>query len=112
VFDDPRGVRRVACRDVSVIADEASLNNPLCDSLMSRGVRHAVFPMKTAIAAQLSKLTGWDAPTKLEVEAGENLSSFLGRLFVSAGTLGSRDGSDSENGERSKQTSGFAAIRH
>jgi hypothetical protein len=45
---------------------EASLDNALCDSLISRGVRHAVFPMKTAIAAQLSKLTGWDAPTKLE----------------------------------------------
>jgi hypothetical protein len=44
---------------------EAALDNPLCDSLISRGVRHAVFPMKTAVAAQLAKLCGWDAPTKV-----------------------------------------------
>ena len=91
---------------------EASLDNKLCDSLISRGVRHAVFPMKTAIAAQLSKLCGWEQPQKIEVEAGENLSGFLGRLFVSGSTLGSRKDSDGENGENSKQTSGSAAIRH
>jgi hypothetical protein len=85
----------------------ASLDNPLCDSLISRGVRHAVFPMKTAIAAQLSKLTGWDAPTKVEVEAGETLSSILGRLFARGGTLGN----NGENGERNKETSDSAARR-
>ena len=78
---------------------EAALDNPLCDSLISRGVRHAVFPMKTAIAAQLSKLTGWDAPTKVEVEAGENLASVLGRLFARRGTLGGNRGEESNNGE-------------
>lgn len=84
---------------------EASLDNPLCDSLISRGVRHAVFPMKTAIAAQLSKLTGWDAPTKVEVEAGEHLTSFLGRLFAAGGTVASGG-----NGEAlAKETSGASS---
>jgi Holliday junction resolvase len=90
---------------------DASLTNPLCDSLISRGVRHAVFPMKTTVAAQLAKLCGWESPQRLEVEAGENLSGFLGRLFTAGRTLG---GNGSENGERnsSKETSGSAAIRH
>jgi hypothetical protein len=60
---------------------EASLDNPLCDSLISRGVRHAVFPLKSTIAAQLSKLTGWHAPTKVEVEVGDKLSGLLDRVF-------------------------------
>ena len=81
---------------------EASLDNKLCDSLISRGQRHAAFPMKRTIAAQLSKLCGWDAPTKVEVEAGENLSSFLGTLFVGKQTLGNRSngGENVSNGER------------
>jgi terminase small subunit-like protein len=73
---------------------EASLDNPLCDSLISRGQRHAVFPMKTAIAAQLAKLCGWDAPTKIEVEAGSELTGLLGRLFGHGATLGSKDAGD------------------
>ncbi len=85
---------------------EAALDNPLCDSLISRGVRHAVFPMKTAVAAQLAKLCGWDAPTKVEVEAGTELAAFLGGLFAGGATLGSNNGS---NGERSKEASGFAS---
>jgi hypothetical protein len=90
---------------------DASLTNPLCDSLISRGVRHAVFPMKTTVAAQLAKLCGWDAPVKLEVEAGEHLSVFLWRLFTAGRTLGGSS-NGSENGEHSKQTSGSAAIRY
>ena len=92
---------------------EAALDNPLCDSLISRGVRHAVFPMKTAIAAQLAKLTGWDAPTKVEIEAGENLSSFLGRLFTTGGAHGTLGDSNHRNGEHKQQTSSPASgVRH
>jgi hypothetical protein len=63
-----------------------------------------VFPPKATIAAQLSKLTGWDAPTKVELEAGEHLTSFLGRLFAAGGTVasggnGERQPSELENGE-------------
>jgi hypothetical protein len=84
---------------------EATLDNPLCDSLITRGQRFAVFPPKAQIGAQLAKLCGWDAPTKVEVEAGENLSSFLGKLFIGRQTLGT------SNGERSKEASGSAADR-
>jgi hypothetical protein len=92
--------------------DEASLDNPLCDSLISRGVRHAVFPTKTAIAAQLSKLTSWDGPTKIEVEAGTELATFLSGLFAGGGTLGSSSSNGGgDNGEHSKEASGPAASR-
>jgi hypothetical protein len=82
---------------------EATLDNKMCDSLISRGVRHAVFPMKTAIAAQLAKVLGYDAPTKIELEAGENLETFLGRLFVAGKTL---SGNGTGNGERASIPAG------
>jgi hypothetical protein len=85
---------------------EATLDNPLCDSLITRGQRFAVFPPKAQIGAQLAKLCGWDAPTKVEVEAGENLSSFLGRLFATGGARGTLGGSNHGNGEHDKETSG------
>jgi hypothetical protein len=89
---------------------EAGLDNPLCDSLISRGVRHGVFPMKTAVANQIAKLCGWDAPVKVEVEAGSELTSLLGRLFTAGGTLSNSGNGD--NGERSAQASGSASTRH
>jgi hypothetical protein len=70
-----------------------------------------VFPPKLQVGQQLAKLVNWEGSIKVELEAGENLASFLGRLFVGGGTLGSCKDSDGENGERSKQTSGSAAIR-
>jgi hypothetical protein len=78
----------------------ASLDNPLCDSLITRGARFAVFPPKATIAAKLAKLCGWDAPTKVEVEAGTQLATFLGGLFASGGTLGGSNQGNGENGER------------
>jgi Terminase small subunit len=62
---------------------EATLDNELCDSLISRGVRHAVFPMKATIANQIAKLTGWDAPVKVEVDVSDKLSGLLDRVFGS-----------------------------
>jgi hypothetical protein len=67
-----------------------------------------VFPPKLQVGQQLAKLVNWEGSIKVELEAGENLASFLGRLFVSGGTLGSNGG---ENGERSRQTSGSTAIK-
>jgi hypothetical protein len=81
---------------------EASLDNKLCDSLISRGQRHAVFPMKTAVAAQLAKVCGWERPTEVKVEAGENLASFLGRLFGAGRTL---SGSGNGHGQQTSVTS-------
>jgi hypothetical protein len=89
---------------------EATLDNPLCDSLITRGQRFAVFPPKATIAAQLAKLCGWDAPTKVEVEAGENLSSFLGRLFTTGGARGTLGSSNHGNGEHDRQTSDSASA--
>lgn len=89
---------------------EASLDNELCDSLISRGQRHAVYPMKAAIANQLAKICGWEKPTEVRLEAGTELSAFLGGLFTQGGTLGSNNG-DGGNGERSsKETSSPAGI--
>ena len=49
---------------------DASMDNPRCDVLITRGQKHAVFPQKLAVGAQLSKLVGWDRPTEVRVEAG------------------------------------------
>jgi hypothetical protein len=88
--------------------EQASMQNPLCEIAMTKKGPAPVFPDKLGAAARLAKLTGWNSVEKVSVEAGENLASFLGRLFVGGGTLSSNGG---ENGERSKQTSGSAAIR-
>ena len=70
-----------------------------------------MFPPKLQVGQQLDKLVNWESSIKVELEAGENLASFLGRLFVGGGTLGSRN-NDGENGERRQETSGSAAGRH
>jgi hypothetical protein len=88
---------------------DASMDNPRCDVLITRGQKHAVFPQKLAVGTQLSKLVGWDAPTRVEVEAGSELASLLGRLFANGATLGGNNGHD---GERIKETSRSASIRH
>jgi hypothetical protein len=89
---------------------EASMDNPRCDVLVTRGVKRAIFPLKLAVGAQLSKLVGWDAPVKVEVEAGSELTSLLGRLFTAGGTLSNSGNGD--NGERRAQASGSASTRH
>ena len=91
---------------------EASMDNPRCDVVVVRGRKQAVFPPTWHVGQQLAKLVNWEGSIRVELEAAENLASFLGRLFMGGGTLGSREDSAGENGERSKQTSGSAAIRH
>jgi hypothetical protein len=92
---------------------EASMDNPRCDVVVVRGQKQAVFPPKLQVGQQLAKLVNWEGSIKVELEAGENLGSFLGRLFVGGGTLGGRKDSDGENGERIRQTgSPASAIRH
>jgi hypothetical protein len=78
-----------------------------------RGQKQAVFLPKLQVGQQLAKLVNWEGSIKVELEAGENLASFLGRLFVGGGILGSRNGSDGENGEGTRQTSSPASsARH
>ena len=89
---------------------DASLDNPRCDVLITRGQKHAVFPQKLVVGAQLSKLVGWDRPTEVRVEAGTELAAFLGGLFAGGGTLGgSNQAGGGGNGERSKETSSPAS---
>ena len=70
---------------------EASMDNPRCDIVVVRGQKQAVFPPKLHVGQQLAKLVNWEGSIKVELEAGENLASFLARLFVGDGTLGSRN---------------------
>ena len=90
---------------------DASMDNPRCDVLITRGQKHAVFPQKLAVGAQLSKLVGWDRPTEVRLEAGTELAAFLGGLFAGGGTLGGSNQrrEDGDNGERSKETSSPAS---
>jgi hypothetical protein len=94
---------------------DASMDNPRCDVLITRGQKHAVFPQKLAVGAQLSKLVGWDRPTEVRVEAGTELAAFLGGLFAGGGTLGGNNQSavaDGKNVERIKEASSPASGRH
>jgi hypothetical protein len=88
---------------------EASMDNPRCDVVVVRGQKQAVFPPKLQVGQQLAKLVNWEGSIKVELEAGENLAGFLGRLFVGGGTLGSRKDSDGESGEGIRQTSSPAS---
>ena len=93
--------------------EDASMSNPLCDVLITRGQKHAVFQQKLAVGAQLAKVVGWERPTEVKVEAGENLASFLGRIFTGGGTLrdnGALSSAENANGERTSTS--IAADRH
>jgi hypothetical protein len=85
------------------------VDNPRCDVLITRGQKHAVFPQKLAVGAQLSKLVGWDRPTEVRVEAGTELAAFLGGLFAGGGTLGGSNNEGGGNGERIEETSSLAS---
>jgi hypothetical protein len=78
--------------------EDAAMSNPLCDVLITRGVKHAVFPQKLVAGAQLAKICGWERPAEITVEAGENLAGFLGKIF---GSGVSKTLSDGEPTERS-----------
>jgi terminase small subunit-like protein len=56
---------------------EASFENPHCELTFSRSGKEAVFPSKLSAASQLSKMCGWDAPAKFNLEAGDSLSALL-----------------------------------
>jgi hypothetical protein len=88
---------------------DASMDNPRCDVLITRGQKHAVYPQKLVVGAQLSKLVGWDRPTEVRVEAGTELAAFLGGLFAGGATLGGSNNGGGVNGERIKETSSPAS---
>ena len=70
---------------VSVILvkpEDANFQNPLCELAMTKAGPAAVFPSKLAAAAQLAKLTGWNEVEKVNIEAGDTLSSFLRQIVT------------------------------
>ena len=62
--------------------EDASMSNPLCETLVTRGQRIPVFPQKMPVAAQLMKVLGYEKPTEVKVELGDKLSGLLDRLFT------------------------------
>jgi hypothetical protein len=76
-----------------------------------QGQKHAVFPQKLAVGAQLSKVVGWDRPTEVRVEAGTELAAFLGGLFAGGATLSDGGSNDNGDGKRfTKEASGSAGV--
>ena len=67
---------------------DASMDNPRCDVLITRGQKHAVFPQKLAVGAQLSKLVGWDRPTEVRVGGGNGAGRFPWRTLRGRGNAG------------------------
>ena len=62
--------------------EDAKFDNPLCEIVMTKAGRAAVFPSKLTAAAQLAKLTGWNEGEKVSVEAGDTLSAFLRQIVT------------------------------
>jgi hypothetical protein len=61
---------------------DASVDNARCDVLITRGQKHAVFPEKLAVGAQLSKLVGWDRATEIKIEASDTLTEFCRQIVT------------------------------
>ena len=58
----------------------ASLENPLCEMVMTKLGPAAVFPSKLGAIAQLAKMCGWNDPEKHEHGADDELMELLSRL--------------------------------
>jgi hypothetical protein len=56
---------------------DASMDNPMCDVVVVRGQKQALFPPKLQVGQQLARLCGWDAPTKVALEGGDSLRDFF-----------------------------------
>jgi hypothetical protein len=62
--------------------EQASMQNPLCEIAVTKGVPAPVFPDKLGAAVQLAKLTGWNSVDKVSVEVGDSLSAFLRQIIA------------------------------
>lgn len=60
---------RKLCDIIESPPSAASMDNPLCELRMSKAGPFAVFPDKGRAIERLSKLCGWDAPDKHEVDS-------------------------------------------
>ena len=59
---------------------EASLENPLCEMVVTKLGPTAAFPSKLGAIAQLVKMCGWNEPEKHEHGASNELTELLKRL--------------------------------
>jgi hypothetical protein len=53
---------------------EASLENPLCEMVVTKVGSAAVFPSKLGAIAQLVKMCGWNEPEKVEHGASNEIA--------------------------------------
>ena len=67
---------------------DASLDNPRCDVLIMRGQKHAVFPQKLVVGAQLSKLAGWGTTHRGEAGGGNRAGRLSWRALRGRGNAG------------------------
>ena len=58
---------------------DAAPDNPHCELL---GGSKIGFPSKLQAASQLARMCGWDAPQKVNIEAGDSLSAFLREIVT------------------------------
>jgi hypothetical protein len=68
--------------------EDAAFDNPLCELVYTTEGRQVSFPSKLAAAAQLSKLCGWDDPTKAALGTDDELTALLIRIRRNAGGPG------------------------
>jgi hypothetical protein len=59
---------------------EASLENPLCEMVVTKVGSAAVFPSKLGAIAQLVKMCGWNEPEKVEHGASNEIAELIKRL--------------------------------
>ena len=88
---------------------DASMDNPRCDVLITRGQKHAVFPQKLAVGGATLQ-AGWLGPPDRGAGGGRERAGHLswqafrgGRERWAAAVM------RGENGERSQETSGSAS---
>ena len=58
---------------------DAAPDNPHCELLAGGKIG---FPSKLQAASQLARMCGWDAPQKVNIEAGDSLSVFLREIVT------------------------------
>ena len=59
---------------------EASLENSLCETVMTKVGPAAVFPSKLGAIAQITKMCGWNEPERHEHGASNELTEILRRM--------------------------------
>jgi hypothetical protein len=70
---------------------DAAFSNPLCELVFTRDGRQVSFPSKLAAGAQLSKICGWDDPSKLNTSTTDDTLTELLIKIRRNGAAGQED---------------------